>query len=116
MSQPVGAKYWQNVTLGAALNGPVLRCPYNGRLWGTFTWTGTPTGTFALETRVAGGPWAVVPGAAAAWTTQPGGAAQASPIYVNWVNVPGDEFRITYAGAGAGTVTAHIGFGDSQEG
>jgi hypothetical protein len=116
MSQPVGTKYWQAVTLGASLIGPTLRAPYNGHVWGTFTWTGTPTGAFALEARVAGGPWTVVPGAAAAWTTQPAGAPLATAVFVNWVNVPGDEFRIVYAGAGAGTVTAHIGLGDSQEG
>jgi hypothetical protein len=115
MTVAVGAKYWQAVTLGATLNGPAMRCPYNGHLWGDLTWTGTPTGTFVLQARTAAGPWFDVPGAAAGFPSQPAGAAQATPQAFNFVNMPGDEFRLRYTGAGGGTVTANVGFGDVQE-
>lgn len=114
MSVAVGCKYWQNVDLSASpVLGPALRCPYNGHLWGDFTWTGTPTGTFAIQVRTAGGPWNDVSGAAAGWSTQPAGAA--GTALINLVNLPGDEFRITYTGAGAGSVNGNVGFGDVQE-
>ena len=116
MSQAVGAKYWVGATLGAALVGPAMRAPYNGHVWGDLTWTGTPTGTFFFQARTAGGPWYDVPGSGAAFASQPTGAAQPAAQPFNLVNVPGDEFRLRYAGAGAGTVTANIGFGDVQEG
>jgi len=115
MTLAVGAKYWQAVDMSASpLLGPPLRCPYNGRLWADFTWTGAPTGLFALQARTGSGPWFDVPGAAAGFT-QPSGAAQVAPAPSNWVNVPGTEFRFTYTGAGAGLVTANVGFGDVQE-
>ena len=116
MSQAVGAKYWQGVTLGTTLNGPAMRCPYNGHLWGDLTWTGSPTGTFFLQVRTAGGTWYDVPGAAAGFASQPAGAAQPVPQPFNFVIVPGDEFRLRYSGAGAGAVSANVGFGDVQEG
>lgn len=116
MSQPVGSKYWQGVSmLPSPLLGPGMLCPYNGHLWATFTWDGTPTGLLALEVRVNSGPWVAVPGSAVEFTTQPSGAPMATPMLCNWVNLPGDQFRFTYTGAGAGTITAHVGFGDVQE-
>lgn len=115
MTLAVGARYWINVSmLPSPVNGPAMRCPYNGHLWADFTWTGAPTGTLALQCRTAGGPWVEVPGAAPAFTTQPGGAP-AGPIMCNWVNMPGTEFRFVYTGAGAGNITANVGFGDVQE-
>lgn len=116
MSQTVGCKYWAATTITAALQGPAMKAPYNGRLSGDFSWTGTPTGTIALESRIAGGTWGTVPDSSAEFTTQPAGAAQAAPIKCNWYNLPGDEFRFTYTGTANGTITANIAFGDVQEG
>jgi hypothetical protein len=115
MTLAVGAKYWVAADMAVSpLNGPAMRCPYNGHVWADFTWTGTPTGTLALQFRTAGGPWLEVPGSAAAFTVQPAGAP-GGPLACNWVNVPGTEFRVVYAGAGGGTITANVGFGDVQE-
>lgn len=108
-------KYWAVVTLGAALNGSALPVPYDGRLSAFFTWTGTPTGTFVLQARAAGGAWAEVPGASVQFTTQPAGAAVATPVVCNFSVMPGSEYRFVYTGAGAGTVTCNIAQGDSQE-
>jgi hypothetical protein len=112
----VGIKYWQAVTLGTVLNGPAIMAPYNGRMSAAFTWTGTPTGTFALQCRMAGGTWDEVPGAAAEFTTspnaQPAGGASTTPTTVNFSVVPGTEYRFVYTGSGAGTVTCNIAQGD----
>ena len=89
--------------------------PVQGRrLSVSASWTGTPTGTFSLETSFDGLVWHTVPGAAAEFTangqTQPAGAA-GSAVW-NWYNVPGTMVRIKYArtsGTGTGTLRAAHG-------
>jgi hypothetical protein len=71
-------------------------------------WTGTPTGTFALECSFDGATYTVVPGAATEFTSnnqaQPAGSA--SSAVWNWSNVPGNLARIRYtATSGTGTLT-----------
>lgn len=73
------------------------------------TWTGTPTGTFALQVSFDGQQtWVTVPGAAAEFTAngqaQPAGSG--SSAVWNWSNVPGNLARILYtATSGTGTLT-----------
>lgn len=72
------------------------------------TWTGAPTGTFALQCSFDGSTWTTVPGAAAEFTAnsqaQPAGSG-ASAVW-NWSNVPGNSARILYtATSGTGTLT-----------
>ena len=100
--------------LGATQNfGPL---PIQGRRLSVgASWTGTPTGTFALEVTFDGKAWTVVPGAAAEFTsnsqTQPAGAA-GSAVW-NWANVPGNMARIRYTRtSGTGTLTIRAASGD----
>jgi hypothetical protein len=111
MSQAVGAKYWQAESMLSPLLGPAMLCPYNGHLWADFDWTGAPIGLLALQFRTGSGPWLDVPGAG--FPTQPIGVP--GSVVCNWLNVPGTEFRFVYTGAGLGTITANVGFGDVQE-
>lgn len=79
------------------------------------SWTGTPTGTFALQTSFDGANWATVPGAAAEFTangqTQPAGGA-GSAMW-SWYNVPGTMLRLLYtATSGTGTATLVAVYGD----
>lgn len=78
------------------------------------TWTGTPTGTFALQCSFDGTNWTTVPGAAAEFTAnsqaQPAGSAS-SAIWT-WYNVPGSLLRIAYARtSGTGTATLRGTYG-----
>lgn len=97
---------------GTAVFGPF---PVAGRrLSIQATWTGTPTGTFALQCAFDGTNYATVPGAAAEFTAnsqaQPAGGA-GSAIW-NWVNVPGNMARILYtATSGTGTLTVRAAQG-----
>lgn len=108
----VAIKYWQAVSTAANITGAALKVGYNNRVTAAFTWTGTPTGTLALQCRMAGGTWGDVPGASTEFTTQPAGAAQSTPVIGNWSNVPGDEYRFTFTGSGSGTITCNIAQGD----
>lgn len=92
-------------------------CPVNGRRLSIVAqWTGTPTGTFSLESTWDGGvTWQTVPGAAAEFTAnsqaQPAGGA--SSAVWNWSNVPGNMIRIKYtAGGGTGQLNARLAWGD----
>lgn len=116
MSNPVvNIKYMQAESLAASVNGAWLRAPADGHVSAFITWTGTPTGTLKLEARAAGGTEGEVPGSSAQFTTQPAGAAQATPIICNWDNVPGGEYRITYTRSGStGTMTINLAQGDTN--
>lgn len=115
-AQVVNIKYWQAQSLAASVNGPALPCPANGRLSAAFTWTGTPTGTIALQCRMAGGTFATVPGASTEFTSQPAGSAVSTPLVVNFDVVPGGEYRFIYThGGSTGTITCNVAQGDSQE-
>lgn len=99
--------------LAASQNfGPL---PIQGRRLSVFaSWTGTPTGTFALECTFDGKSWAAVPGAAVEFTAngqaQPAGGA--SSAVWNWVNVPGNMARIRYTRTGGtGTLTIRAASG-----
>ncbi len=89
--------------------------PVQGRrLSVSAAWTGTPTGTFSLETSFDGTNWYAVPGAAAEFTAngnaQPAGGA--SSAVWNWYNVPGTMVRIKYARtSGTGTATLRAAYG-----
>ncbi len=92
---------------GTAVFGPF---PVAGRrLSVQAVWTGTPTGTFALQCSFDGqATWTTVPGAAAEFTAnsqaQPAGGS-GSAVW-NWSNVPGNMCRILYtATSGTGTLT-----------
>ncbi len=93
--------------------GPV---PVQGRrLSVSAAWTGTPTGTFSLETCFDGVTWFAVPGSAAEFTAngqaQPAGSG--SSAVWNWYNIPGTLIRIRYVStSGAGTATLRAAFGD----
>ncbi len=100
--------------LGATGNfGPL---PIQGRRLSVFaSWTGTPTGTFALECSFNGKDWVVVPGSAAEFTAnsqaQPAGGT-GSAVW-NWINVPGNMARIRYTrSGGTGTLTIRAASGD----
>lgn len=98
--------------LGADALFPV---PVQGRrLSVSASWTGTPTGTFSLETSFDGQTWYAVPGAAAEFTAngqaQPAGGAGAAVW--NWFNVPGSQVRLKYTRtSGTGTATLRAAFG-----
>lgn len=89
--------------------------PVNGRrLSVQATWTGTPTGVFALQTSFDGANFTTVPGAAAEFTAnsqaQPAGGGS-SAIW-NWSNVPGSSARLLYtATSGTGTLTVRAAQG-----
>lgn len=73
------------------------------------SWTGTPTGTFSLETSFDGVNYTTIPGAAAEFTAsgnaQPAGGAGAATW--TWVNVPGTTVQLRYtATSGTGTFAA----------
>jgi hypothetical protein len=91
---------------GTTVFGPL---PVSGRrLSVQATWTGTPTGTFALQCSFDGTNYTTVPGASAEFTAnsqaQPAGGGS-SAIW-NWSNVPGNMARILYtATSGTGTLT-----------
>ena len=97
---------------GTAIFGPF---PVNGRrLSIQASWTGTPTGTFALQCSFDGATYVTVPGASAEFTAnsqaQPAGGAS-SAIW-NWSNVPGSMARLLYtATSGTGTLTARAAQG-----
>lgn len=90
--------------------------PIQGRRLSVYaSWTGTPTGTFALECSFDGQTWAVVPGAAAEFTAnsqlQPAGGA--SSAVWNWSNIPGNMARIKYTrSGGTGTLIIRAASGD----
>lgn len=89
--------------------------PVQGRRFSVqASWTGTPTGTFTLETSFDGKVWLTVPGAAAEFTAngqgQPAGAA-GSAVWT-WYNVPGSQLRIVYTRtSGTGTATLRASYG-----
>ena len=85
--------------------------PVQGRrLSVSASWTGTPTGTFSLETSFDGENWHAVPGADAEFAAQPAGA-DGTAVW-NWYNVPGSMVRIRYARtSGTGTATLRAAFG-----
>ncbi len=100
--------------LGASNSfGPL---PIQGRRLSVWAqWTGTPTGTFALQCTFDGTNWVTVPGAAAEFTAnsqaQPAGGASAA-IW-NWANVPGNMARIAYTRtSGTGTLNIKAASGD----
>lgn len=80
------------------------------------SWTGTPTGTFALQCSFDGGAtWQDVPGAGAEFTAnsqaQPAGSASGGVW--NWSNVPGSAIRLNWTrSGGAGTLVALASWGD----
>lgn len=72
------------------------------------SWTGTPTGTFALQASPDGVTWTTVPGAAAEFTSnsqsQPAGGAGSA--WWTWYGLPGTLLQLVYtATSGTGTVT-----------
>lgn len=79
------------------------------------SWTGTPTGVFALQCSFdSGATWRTVPGASAEFTAngnaQPAGGV--SNAAWNFSNVPGGSWRILYtATSGTGTATIRYGWG-----
>jgi hypothetical protein len=78
------------------------------------SWTGTPTGTFSLETSFDGASFTPIPGAAAEFTAsgnaQPAGAASSATW--NWLNVPGTMVQLRYtATGGTGTLTVRAAQG-----
>ena len=89
--------------------------PVNGRrLSIQATWTGTPTGTFALQCSFDGVNFVTIPGAAAEFTAngnaQPAGGAGSATW--NWSNVPGTLARLLYtATSGTGQLTARAAQG-----
>jgi hypothetical protein len=89
--------------------------PVQGRRLSVYAaWTGTPTGTFALQCTFDGTNWTTVPGAAAEFTAnsqaQPAGGA--SSAVWNWSNVPGNMARIRYTrSSGTGTLTIRASSG-----
>jgi hypothetical protein len=93
----------------------VFPIPVQGRrLSVSAVWTGTPTGTFSLETSFDNANWYVVPGAAAEFTAnsqaQPAGGG--SSAVWNWDNVPGSMVRLKYtrtSGTGVATLLAAFG-------
>ncbi len=97
---------------GTAVFGPFV---VNGRrLSIQATWTGTPTGVFALQSTFDGVNFTTIPGAAAEFTAnsqaQPAGGAS-SAIW-NWSNVPGTQVRLLYtATSGTGTLTVRAAQG-----
>lgn len=79
------------------------------------SWTGTPTGTFSLETSFDNTTWVTVPGAATEFTAngnaQPAGGA--SSAVWNWINPPGNMVRIRFTqSGGTGMLTARYAWGD----
>lgn len=107
-------KYWVAQSGAATVTGVGLKCPYNGRLSATFEWTGTLSGTIALQHRHRDGSWLATPGASTEFTSQPAGSA--SSVACNWANMPGEEFRFVYtASSGTGNLTANLGLGDDPE-
>ena len=94
--------------LDASINFPhVLRRGKNLDIHAV--WTGTPTGTFSLETSYDGGTtFKTVPGADVEFTAngnaQPAGAG-GSALW-NWSNMPGVVFRLVWTSlGGSGTLT-----------
>lgn len=78
------------------------------------SWSGTPTGTFALQCAGDDGVWRTVPGAAAEFTAngnaQPAGSA--SGAVWNWSNIPGVLWRLSYTNAsGTGVFTSSYAVG-----
>ncbi len=90
-------QYGSSINLGANWQGPPQ--PVNGgRLSVGIEWTGTPTGTFALEASFTGNTWRAVPGASAEFTSngnaQPAGADGGTIL--NFSGMPGTLWRLTY--------------------
>jgi len=99
---------------GTAAFGPV---PITAaRLTMTASWTGTPTGTFALQyLDPDGSSWRTVPGASSEFTAngqaQPAGAAGFGAW--TWYGLPGGQVRLLYtATSGQGTLFVQATQGD----
>ncbi len=68
--------------------------------------TGTPTGTFKLQTSFDNTNWVDTPNAAAEFTSQPAGATY--ELLANWTNVPGSMWRLVYTRtSGTGTLNSY---------
>jgi hypothetical protein len=97
----------------AAVFGPITN--RGARLTISARWTGTPTGSFALQFSDDGTTWASVPGASVEFTnngqTQPAGGA-GSAVWT-WYGVPGSQVRLSYAyTSGTGVLTAYATQGE----
>ena len=108
-----GSGVANNLAAGATF-GPVPL--QHARLSIIAVWTGTPTGTFALQTSAdGGGAWVTVPGASAEFTSngqaQPAGSS-GSAVWT-WYGVPGQTVRLQYTyTSGTGTLTVYASQGD----
>lgn len=72
--------------------------------------TGTPTGTFKLQSSFDNVNWIDTPNASTEFTSQPAGAAYS--ILCNWSNVPGSLWRLVYTrSGGTGTLTSSYAMG-----
>lgn len=104
------------VASNLAATGNFGPLPVQGRRLSVYAaWTGTPSGTFALECSFDGTNWTAIPGAAAEFTAngqaQPAGGA-GSAVW-NWINVPGNMARIRYTrSGGTGTLTIRASSGE----
>lgn len=101
--------------LGASANfGPII--VQGRRLSIVAAWSGTPSGTFALQTTFDNGTtWTTVPGASVEFTlngqAQPGGSA-GSAVW-NWSNVPGTQVRLAWTrSSGTGQLDARASWGE----
>lgn len=87
----------------------------SARLSIAVAWSGTPTGSFALQMQMPDGTWAAIPGASAEFTSnsqaQPAGAASSAAW--TWYGIPAANVRLSYtATSGTGTLTGQIIQGD----